>query len=446
MEEFIPLVHGADGRHWRIGRGGRNSSVDVPSATVTAGRSDSDIDKNQRAYALTAARVSPRRWHSQRADVPDELYRAVENARVGSILDQARWVDSEGMYDRWGEKLVPTQELEALAKLAAARFEQDPFTALGPMLSIAGKHDVFELRDFLNREFAEKELPSGFVSMYEMTADWLVDKFEDDAAYESGVEYTNQIWDFINDLRGDLPANPKDTDKKTEKMLRHMSPPPSDQGDKWGKMDMVKRRMPARIQGQIDGYRRIASDRGVTPKNIHRWCSDKKVFQRKVKKGSAVVLIDGSGSMEWSNHDLKKVMELLPGSIIAIYAGGLEWYDGVMDENLPVGDDWGVLQIVAENGKIVDFDREFSYSRLDDGRYIGGSNLIDGPALRWLAKQNGKKFWVSDEGVHGLNHQYSSQHLLMECHRICKQNDITIYRHVHEVAEATQEMRNAITY
>jgi hypothetical protein len=54
----------------------------------------------------------------------------------------------------------------------------------------------------------------------------------------------------------------------------------------------------------------------------------------------------------------------------------------------------GALRIVAERGKKA------------DKKYItapmGGNNLVDGPALRWLAKHKGRKLWISDGGVTGI--------------------------------------------
>jgi|TARA_R100000081_G_C4786423_1_gene154869 hypothetical protein len=127
------------------------------------------------------------------------------------------------------------------------------------------------------------------------------------------------------------------------------------------------------------------SDIGVVPKNMHRMTLDRKVFSSKRVIAGGSLMIDCSGSMYWSEEDLREVIELLPAAKIAGYEG----YNTIKD-----GCD-GLIRIFAENGKL-----DTKQIR-DAGEY--GSNSVDLDALKWLAKQPEPRIWVSDQAVVGVN-------------------------------------------
>jgi hypothetical protein len=98
------------------------------------------------------------------------------------------------------------------------------------------------------------------------------------------------------------------------------------------------------------------------------------------------LLIDCSGSMsdQVTHERLMSVLARSPGATIGLYAGR------------PTNKS-GSLLIAARNG--MHADRE----ALDD--WAGSGNVVDGPALKWLARQRTPRVWVSDGGVTGLNDQ-----------------------------------------
>jgi hypothetical protein len=55
---------------------------------------------------------------------------------------------------------------------------------------------------------------------------------------------------------------------------------------------------------------------------------------------------------------------------------------------------------------------------------LGRGNVIDGPALRWLASQPGPRIWISDGRVTGVRDR-SSLDLVVEAMGICRRNQIT---------------------
>jgi hypothetical protein len=113
------------------------------------------------------------------------------------------------------------------------------------------------------------------------------------------------------------------------------------------------------------------------------------------------VLVDMSGSMHWNVDKLHELVEKMPVGIVAGYAGG---------------DGKGVLRVLAKDGRMVP----------SNGVALGyGGNEVDGPALRWLAKQHGRKVWVSDQGVCSDRCDDESA-LMADCERTMKRAGIRV--------------------
>jgi hypothetical protein len=122
---------------------------------------------------------------------------------------------------------------------------------------------------------------------------------------------------------------------------------------------------------------------------------DGRVFAHKIRKrGGGGVLIDTSGSMDLSNEQVLMLCAAYPAGVIAAYSSH--------------GDE-GTLRVIARNGR-----------RVPDDQISppGAGNGIDGPALDWLAKQPGPRFWISDAGVTG------GQAGLHYCLEVCLKNQI----------------------
>lgn len=122
-----------------------------------------------------------------------------------------------------------------------------------------------------------------------------------------------------------------------------------------------------------DSVHLTPSDEGIVPTRMHRYATDMKLFSRKGRRRKgAAVLVDVSGSMGLTSQDVLEIISQCPAAIVAIYSG-----------RGPRGE----LRIIAENGR---------YSTtLRDG--MGGGNIVDIPAVEWLAKRKeSKKLWISD--------------------------------------------------
>jgi hypothetical protein len=130
--------------------------------------------------------------------------------------------------------------------------------------------------------------------------------------------------------------------------------------------------------------------------HAHRIVTDGVVFRRAKRRPGTLqrgtVLIDASGSMDWSNEDLAEIVTLLPHATVAIYscAGSSAW-----------------IVVVAREGRVV--------RDINDYGLVprGGGNGCDGPALLWLSRMPGPRLWVSDAEVVGRYGQHAS--LTEEC-------------------------------
>jgi len=181
----------------------------------------------------------------------------------------------------------------------------------------------------------------------------------------------------------------------------------------WGDMTIHTPPLSVNLQALLKGSRQYRPmDYGYNPKYINRFCIDRKIFKQKLNVKGGTILIDASGSMRFNGEDILEIMKMLPAVNIAMYNGS---YRG------------GDLRVIARNGKRV------TQKYLDD--HSGGGNVVDGPALEWLATMPARRIWVSDMYVFGATGDTSGFNLLKECYDICTKNKIINLKNVDEVKE-----------
>ena len=181
----------------------------------------------------------------------------------------------------------------------------------------------------------------------------------------------------------------------------------------WGEMQIHEPALTVNLQGRLkQGRKYRPADFGYNPKFINRWCSDKKIFKQKQHVLGGTILIDASGSMSFSGQDILDIMELLPAVTIAMYNGG-----GAT----------GDLRIIARNGMRV------TEEQLDE--WSGRGNVVDGPALHWLATMPERRIWVSDMYIFGAYGDTSGFNLMKDVHDTCIQNKIINLKDIDEVKE-----------
>jgi hypothetical protein len=108
--------------------------------------------------------------------------------------------------------------------------------------------------------------------------------------------------------------------------------------------------------------------------------ADGRAFGLKRRIHGGAILIDCSGSMNLTIDKLTSLVSRAPAATIALYAGS-------------PGDQSGLLVVVAKNGSFAEIEKATAG--------FGNGNIVDGPALRWLSRQDAPRIWVSDGRVTG---------------------------------------------
>ena len=67
--------------------------------------------------------------------------------------------------------------------------------------------------------------------------------------------------------------------------------------------------------------------------------------------------------------------------------------------------------------------------------WSGGGNVVDGPALHWLATMPERRIWVSDMYIFGAYGDTSGFNLMKDVHDTCIQNKIINLKDIDEVKE-----------
>jgi len=167
---------------------------------------------------------------------------------------------------------------------------------------------------------------------------------------------------------------PVDVDAMAQWMpIANRNSRPDMEGHRWGNIDIEYPARPVVLAQKERGHKaHKATDYGTAPSRMHRLPVDSKVFKSKRHTRQGTVLIDCSGSMDLSAEEIRELIEWAPAAVIAAYAGR---------------GDRGVIRILAADGKMVnDADLELHY----------GNNIVDGPAIAWLAQQRGPRVMVTD--------------------------------------------------
>ena len=182
----------------------------------------------------------------------------------------------------------------------------------------------------------------------------------------------------------------KDMHEVNETVKRNMANATGEEA-KWGVMKIDNPELTQKLPVKVQAVAKKKSDTGVNPRAMHRFTTDKKIFTNKTKRNGGTVLIDGSGSMHFSSEDIENLVHILPASTVAMYQGiddgdlaDIDWKD---TDTTPTG----VLGILANKGKWVEEIPSYGYN-----------NIIDGPAMDWLGKQQEPRIIVTDMQVSGI--------------------------------------------
>lgn len=151
---------------------------------------------------------------------------------------------------------------------------------------------------------------------------------------------------------------------------------------------------------------------GTSIRRPDRLAIDRAIFGRMGRGGGGTVLVDVSGSMSFTAEQVEEVVRAAGGAaVVAIYSGsGHE----------------GELRIVARA------DRRASSESFEP---YGSGNVVDLPALEWLARQPMPRIWVSDGCVTGAADE-GCEKLLERCNEVAKRGSIQRVDNAEEAVAA----------
>lgn len=213
----------------------------------------------------------------------------------------------------------------------------------------------------------------------------------------NGLQYGKEL----GESPGDLSENAKEQLSDSE-----MVP--------WGELRMEYPRLTNNHGAKVSPKYR-ASDTGPRLRKIGRLFTDQKIFAHRVRQPGGSLLIDGSGSMNLEPEQIQEILKIAPVAWIGLYGAR--------------SGDSGAIKVLAKDGKVC---------RPEDMISPGGCNVIDGPALRVLAKQSAPRIWICDGWVTGID-DIGSLANTVECSRICFAANI---KRIPTVAEAIPYLRS----
>jgi hypothetical protein len=256
---------------------------------------------------------------------------------------------------------------------------------------------------------AYRNLPRNLRKLEEYIKD-IDDKLQQEAEQEAERERTEGMGDPVDAGRpheerprdermiDEADRQSENTDLSADKNyeeIEHNEVSPAEMA-KFGDLEIVRPDLPILLHGKDLSRVWRSAEVGDSIRRPHRWVTDKRIFGRKTKDKGGTLLIDASGSMGISRDDIEMMCHLIPAGTIATYAG-----EGKVGE----------LHIIAKKGRMV--------NEHTDIRPEYGGNIVDGPALEWLGKQQRPRIWVSDGGV-SFEHDIFDDRAKSICRRLVR--------------------------
>ena len=227
-----------------------------------------------------------------------------------------------------------------------------------------------------------------------------------------GIGQTTKTPEYKKQLRRVQDWKPATNEEYAERQIHKSG------GVTWGKIKYSVARLTEKLPKKFNVRGKFRStDEGAVPRYVHRLPIDGKIFARKKRINGGTVLIDDSGSMSWGTEDLMDIMKQAPAALVAAYSG---MYQG------------GELKIVAQDGKCADM-------KNSTNRPEGGNNVVDFPAIQWLAAQPKPRIWVTDGGVIPTSGDWTEA--FDQCMEFAMANNINVVLTAEEAAEVFEGKR-----
>lgn len=381
-KRITPLPEAIDGERWTVKEG--TGSCDTVKRILGVPSDESSGSRFVRNHELGHAKITPRVAafkQCKKFGVSMDAMQVCEDLRVHRFLGltgiEMSGVLNDDEAEQTVRKVAGNDRLLA-ALLVASMHTDDHARFLGAMwlhLDEERHQNLMRMTSMVDARMAQGrglDRPIGF---------------------RNGTAPSARLFDALFPLDGEAgPSLP----------LENLCMPGKARQSKWGEM-RIETLHTSQSRPVPAAARRIAfSDHGAVLGAAHRLHMDGRVFTRRRRQRGGTVLIDASGSMRFSPSDLERVITAAPLATVGIYGGRGRS---------------GTLTIVASKGRM-------AASALIKAASCQHGNVVDGPALRWLARQPEPRIWISDGRVTGIADQPSSD-LAVDAIHICRKARIT---------------------
>lgn len=240
-------------------------------------------------------------------------------------------------------------------------------------------------------------------------------------------ESWEELWDLVDqEIQGS-------SDEPAWKKIRANPLPINHTNLNWGEMQVIEPQLTEEmhVDKQLRSPVRKPDFFGpvINPPRLIPVVGDGMGFGLKRRsKGNGAILIDASGSMQGCYQLVKQLLDMLPRATIAAY--------GPRTTPIPYP-----LLVIAKNGRML---------AEEDPNWglIGHMNLIDYPALGWLARHRGEKWWITDGGVTKSYQggEMSTPEAWQQCKDLAMQYGIKICRmHLSNANEIVEAIRKGVS-
>jgi len=391
MHKIYPLPEAIDGHQWSVEAG--PGSINTVERRICVPLSDSESDLHIRLHETAHAKITPRHPATvlaRKHGLSIDSLQAVEDLRVHSFLERCGisrpGVLTQQEMDSLIERVHHNRREVALLLVAGMHTDDFDRSLIGlrnhlrpeEMADIVEKVHLIEGRMKAGRSLFRR---IGFRNCTAPAAQ-LADALFPESSGGEGSESTTTIPKHLVEC---------------ERMQ-----PKSRSRPKWGRLSVAH--LPQSLTRVVSpmSQRRTFHDEGAALAAPYRLPVDGRIFAHKKRVRGGTVLIDGSGSMRINDEHVLQILRVAPAATVAIYSGHRKD---------------GTLTIIASKGRAATSEG-LAKSRCSCG------NVVDGPALQWLATQSEPRLWISDGVVTGVNDRASID-LWAECATICRKHRIT---------------------
>lgn len=388
--KFAPFPGVIDHNRWTVKEGGWPAFIDRSDLEGEGGVMHVPLEGTDEARKLRLHEQAHVAWTpnvdvSRMEDVSAETIGACEDARIIKLMGQKQegWKEVNEQVDCLPPPILMRHmgNFEKLSRKMKGELSEEQAKGVMPLIQ-AGRLLAMSRGYYESRHFDEMADNVGLYWVKD-AVNAMHDRFiqkKKNPTFEDSVEYARELERYLNEMEEALGEQWADLEEAEMEIPR--TPEIAPQEGKWGRMVIEEAPLTQRLEG-ADGRKIRPVEMGAIPRYMHRVTMDQRVFgrRRKIERYfQGTVLIDHSGSMDLTAEEVDEILHRWPAVTIATYSGHNSGH--------------GTLRVVAKKGK--------RCTNTYLGPPGGGDNMVDGPALDWLAAQRGPRVWVSDGGVTGI--------------------------------------------